>query len=176
MRELFADPLDEVRLRAHGALERAEKNLMRKIFAARQELERVLEPHARSLANARLAELYWELIYQNLVRGTLYRYTLAQVEHFCRRALSQDQRHAGMWYLLGRCAALNHAPQRAEQCFLRAQALRFPAERLMPWLAEAAFLKREFGRIGPLLDGLGAQPAPPSIQPVLRYWQNGESR
>jgi polysaccharide biosynthesis protein PelE len=170
LRDLLSDPVEEIRLLAYGIVDGTEKSIMQKIVVAREQLERVVDAHARGNANGRLAELYWELIYQNLVRGAVYRYTLSQVEHFARRALSQNQRNASMWYLLGRCASLNDAPQRAEQCFQRAQALHFPADQLLPRLAEVAFLKRDYSRIGPLLDSLGKGAMVPVLQPVVRYW------
>lgn len=52
----------------------------------------------------------------------------------------------------------------------RAQALGFPRERLVPWLAEAAFLQRDYARVAELLASLGHASALPLLKPVVQYW------
>ncbi|MDE2289408.1 MAG: hypothetical protein KGK15_14210 [Burkholderiales bacterium] len=170
LHDLLSDPIEEIRLLAYGIVDGTEKEIMQKIFVARAQLERATGGSERGQACSRLAELYWELIYQHLVQGEVFRYTLEQVESFAQQALAQGQEAAVMCYLLGRCALLRHTPERAEEFFRRAQALRFPADRLAPWLAEVAFLKGDYERIPPLLDTLNKATAAPFLQPIVRYW------
>ena len=170
LRDLLSDPIEEIRLLAYGIVDGTEKAIMQRIFVAREQLANATESDTEANACARLAELYWELIYQNLVRGEVYRYSLGQVERYARQALAQNQENASMYYLLGRCASLNDAPQHAEEFFKRAQELHFPTDRLLPWLAEMAFLKRDYSRVGPLLGSLSKGSMVPLLQPLMRYW------
>lgn len=170
MRDLLADPVEEIRLLAYGIVDGIEKSIMQRIFEARTQREKAPTADERADGSRRLAELYWELIYQNLVRGEVYRFTLDRVEQFAREALAHREDDAAMWYLLGRCALLRHDAEQAESCLLRAQFHHFPADRLLPWLAEVAFLKQQYGRVEQMLASLGNGGATPTLQPVVRFW------
>ncbi|VVE62574.1 polysaccharide transport system component protein [Pandoraea captiosa] len=194
-RDLLADPVEEVRLLAYGILDGMEKRIMQQIFVMRERHATAQDDDELAHACVRLAQLYWELIYQNLVRGEVLRFTLARVEHFAREALEQREEDASMWYLLGRCALLRENPDVAEMHLRQAQFHSFPTERLLPWLAEAAFQKRRYDRVAHLLGGLeagragrggvggidgidgiagargtGSVAASPAVQPVVRFW------
>lgn len=170
LRQLLSDPNEEIRLLAYGIVDGAEKNIMKSIFLAQERLQDAVTSTEKAHANSRLAELYWELIYQNLVEGELHRYTLGQVVLYANEALKQNNKNAAMWYLLGRCALLENKPQEAQNSLRNAQLYRFPTDRLLPWLAEAAFLQREYGSIKKLLIPLGNSTAPSLLQPSVRYW------
>lgn len=179
-RDLLADPVEEVRLLAYGILDGMEKRIMQQIYAMRDRHAAAQDEDERAHACRRLAQLYWELIYQNLVRGEVLRFTLERVEQFARDTLEQHEDDASMWYLLGRCALLREAPDVAEMYLRHAQFHSFPTERLLPWLAEAAFQKRRYDRVSQLLGGLGAgvtgakgvanATASPAVQPAVRFW------
>ncbi|MFJ2991059.1 lipopolysaccharide N-acetylglucosaminyl transferase [Pandoraea sp. NPDC087047] len=179
-RDLLADPVEEVRLLAYGILDGLEKRIMQQIYAMRERHESAPDEDERAHACRCLAQLYWELIYQNLVRGEVLRFTLERVEQFAREALEQHEDDASMWYLLGRCALLRERPEVAEMHLRQAQFHSFPTERLLPWLAEAAFQKRRYDRVAQLLGGLGAgvsgakgsptATASPVVQPAVRFW------
>ena len=179
-RDLLGDPVEEVRLLAYGILDGLEKRIMQQIFAMRERHEAAPDDDERAHASRCLAQLYWELIYQNLVRGEVLRFTLERVEQFARETLEQHEDDASMWYLLGRCALLRENPDLAEMHLRQAQFHSFPTERLLPWLAEAAFQKRRYDRVSQLLGGLGAGAAgakgashaagSPVVQPTVRFW------
>ncbi|VVD59646.1 polysaccharide transport system component protein [Pandoraea aquatica] len=179
-RDLLADPVEEVRLLAYGILDGMEKRIMQQIFVMRDRHEAAEDDDERAHACVCLAQLYWELIYQNLVRGEVLRFTLERVEKFARDALEQHEDDASMWYLLGRCALMREHPDVAEMHLRQAQFHSFPTERLLPWLAEAAFQRRRYDRVSLLLGGLGAgvtgakgvsnATASPVVQPAVRFW------
>ncbi|AVF40760.1 hypothetical protein [Pandoraea apista] len=176
-RDLLADPVEEVRLLAYGILDGMEKRIMQQIYAMRDRHAAAQDEDERAHASRCLAQLYWELIYQNLVRGEVLRFTLERVEQFARDTLEQHEDDASMWYLLGRCALLRETPDVAEMYLRHAQFHSFPTERLLPWLAEAAFQKRRYDRVSQLLGGMGANAtgakgpmASPAVQPVVRFW------
>ncbi|EON11615.1 MULTISPECIES: polysaccharide transport system component protein [Pandoraea] len=176
-RDLLADPVEEVRLLAYGILDGMEKRIMQQIYAMRDRHAAAQDEDERAHACRHLAQLYWELIYQNLVRGEVLRFTMERVEQFARDTLEQHDDDASMWYLLGRCALLRETPDVAEMYLRQAQFHSFPTERLLPWLAEAAFQKRRYDRVAQLLGGLGASAkgargatASQAVQPAVRFW------
>lgn len=170
LRQLLADPNEEIRLLAYGIVDGAEKAIMKRIFLAQEELADSVTLAEKFNANSRLAELYWELIYQHLVEGEIHIYTLEQVMHYAHNALKYHNKNAAMWYLLGRCALLEKKPEEAQSFLRNAQLYRFPNDRLLPWLAEALFLQREYGSIAKMLAPLGSNTASPLLQPSIRYW------
>lgn len=170
LRDLLSDPDEEIRLLAYGVVDNAEKKIMQQIFVVQEEMAEAFTIIEQTNINARLAELYWELIYQNLVRGDVYNYTVERVEHYARAAVGQNDELASMWYLLGRCALLGDRPEQAKEYLQRALFYQFPAERLLPWLAEAAFLQHDYSQLGEILRPLDNGTLSPILQPTVHYW------
>ncbi|CAG9168618.1 hypothetical protein LMG23992_01220 [Cupriavidus laharis] len=172
LRELLADSADDVRLLAYGMLDGAEKQLTQQILAELPRLEAAQTPAARAEVNKRLADLYWELIYQNLVQGDVYHYTASQVERHASAALEVDDTNASLWYMRGRLALVRNEPAQAREWLVRAQALGFARERVLPLLAEAAYLERDYAAVRSLMAEFDSPSPLPLMRPLLRYWQS----
>ncbi|CAB3774875.1 hypothetical protein [Paraburkholderia humisilvae] len=170
LRDLLADPIEDVRLIAYGTLDQAENDVMQKIFRTAQELDVAQSDSERHAINRQLAELYFELIYQNLVQGAVYTHTLEQADRYARAALEINDADAALWLIRGRLALAHGAADEAARYMARAQALGFPHERLVPWLAEAAYLQRDYPRVAELIASLGHASVLPMLKPVVRYW------
>lgn len=168
--DLLSDSSEEIRLLAYGIVDGAERAVMQQIFAANTRLTDATTKKERSEAHGQLAELYWELIYQNLVQGAVRQFTLDRVADHAREALGEKGTDATMWYLLGRCALLKEKPDEAQACFERARDEHFPADRLAPWLAEAAYLRGQYDQLSAMLNPLDKGTMPPMLQPVVSYW------
>ncbi len=162
LRELLADSTDDIRLLAYGMLDGAEKQLTQQILAELPRLEAADTPQARGEINKRLADLYWELIYQNLVQGDVYRYTASQVERYASAALETDDTNAALWYMRGRLALTRNAPAEARAWLTRAESLGFARERVLPLLAEAAYLERDYAAVHRLMAAFDSRFAAPA--------------
>ncbi|TMS58561.1 lipopolysaccharide N-acetylglucosaminyl transferase [Imbroritus primus] len=172
LRNLLGDPVDDVRLLAYGMLDRAEKDLTRKIL---QELPRLEAAHTDSERYAvakRLADLYWELIYQGLVQGDVYDYTAEQVERYASMALDIEPNNAALWYMRGRLAVTRHQFADADRYLERAEKQGFARERLVPAMAESAFLQRDFSRAASIMGSFSSHSPLPLLKPLLRYWNS----
>jgi polysaccharide biosynthesis protein PelE len=172
LRDLLADPIEDVRLIAYGTLDQAENEIMQKIFTTGKALEQAKDDGERHAINRRLAELYFELVYQNLVQGAVYRHTLEQADRYARAALAIDEKDAALWLIRGRLALAEGKPDEAGEYMERALELGFPRERLIPWLAEVAFLRGEYAQTGQWLATLGNAAALPTLKPVVTYWSS----
>lgn len=170
LRDLLADPVEDIRLIAYGTLDNAENEIMRKIYSAGQALADADSDAARYALNRQLAELHFELIYQSLVQGPVYRHTLEQAERHARAALDIDGRDAALWLIRGRLALATGRPDDAGAAMARALDLGFPRERLTPWLAEVAFLSGDHARTRELLTSLGNAAVLPTLKPIVTYW------
>jgi len=171
LRTLLADNADDVRLLAYGMLDGAEKRLTQQILAELPRLESAATPQARGEIHKRLADLYWELIYQNLVQGDVYRHTAEQAEHHAAAALAADRGNAALWFMRGRLALARRDTDRARDWLTHAESLGFARERVVPLLAEAAYLERDYAEVRALMAAFGSASPLPLLRPVLRYWQ-----
>ena len=170
LRELLSDPVEEIRLLAYGINEAAENRIRQEILIARQLLDAAQSDIEHAQLAARLAELHWELVYQNLVHGELRQFTLRCVRQFSHEALVHDAKQGSLWYLLGRSALITHEPEQAREYLLRAQEHGFPANRLATWLAEADFQQGQYAAVPRTLGVLDGISAPTAYEPVKRYW------
>lgn len=171
LQNLLSDKTEEIRLLAYGIFDTAEKVIMQEVVLTREKIAQATTAAELAGANSRLAELHWELIYQNFVRGEMRGHTLKRVEQYAQEALELNSRDANMWYLLGRCALLKESADDADTFLSRAQRNQFPSGRLLPWMAEAAFLRGEYTKIPEMLAPLSHSGTASSIlKPVVRYW------
>ena len=170
LRELLADPVDDVRLLAYGMLDGKEKALSSKIQAARDTLAGMQVPEEIRVTNKQIAEYYWELVYQNLVLGDMLKFAAEEALRHARAALAIDALDAGLWFMLGRLALAIDDFDEADNAFRQAQAQAFPRERMLPYLAELLFRQRRFSEVRTLFGELRGQVAAPALLPLRRYW------
>ncbi|HEU4622792.1 MAG TPA: lipopolysaccharide N-acetylglucosaminyl transferase [Burkholderiaceae bacterium] len=175
LRDLLADPLEDVRLLAYGLLDNKEKAITQRITRERETLKTLdaRQDAAEVLAtNKRIAELYWELIYQNLVHGDLLVFAANEAYAHAEAALLIDNQDFGLWFLLGRLGLARNDLASASNAFEIALEHGFPRERLLPYLAELRFRERRFSDVLILVGELKQQRNAPVIEPVLRYWKS----
>ncbi|RTZ47696.1 hypothetical protein EKL30_01500 [Candidimonas sp. SYP-B2681] len=171
LRRRLSDSSEEIRLLAYGIAEAAEKSLMQRIFTFKERLNQENNAVEQAELTSWLAELHWELVYQKLVHGPVLRYTVETAERYARESLAIDEDNMDMWCLLGRCALVRDEPHAAGHFFEQARARHFPEGRLLPWMAEAAFERRDYRRIAEFLSPLNEGPARPGVQPAMNYWK-----
>ncbi|MBN3765302.1 sugar ABC transporter permease [Burkholderia sp. Ac-20365] len=172
---MLADPLDDIRLLAYGILDNREKVLTQQILVERPKLDTKLNPDLsdaeRARANRTLAQLYSELIYENLVTGDVYRNAADQADGFAAAALEHDPKDAALWRLRGRLAIARADLDGADMMLQRAIDCGFPRERMLPYLAETAYLRRDFARVRKLLAEMDSRAATPTLSAVLDFWK-----
>lgn len=175
LQSMLADPLDDIRLLAYGILDNREKGLTQRILAERAKLDGKSQPAVtgdqRRVANKALAELYSELIYEHLVKGDVYRNAADQADAYAKAALDADPADASLWRLRGRMALDQHNLDAADEMLQRAIDCGFPRERMLPYLAEVAFLRRDYPRVRRLLAEVEQYGTLPTLRPVLDYWR-----
>lgn len=174
LREVLSDPSEDLRLLAYGMLDNLEKRLNRSIDQELDALQAAqsLQQNAQALDSAqRLSDLYWELVYQQLVQGDLRQHALQESLHYCRQVLAQQPGNAPLLLRQGR---LQHAlgdNAQARASYQQAQQLGLPATRVLPYQAELCFAERDFAQARALLQQLGQWNALPRLRPVIDYWR-----
>ncbi|PYE17203.1 hypothetical protein [Paraburkholderia silvatlantica] len=172
LRELLADPVDDLRLLAYGMLDQAENEIVNRIFACEEALTRASTEAEQLALHRQLAELHFELVYQRLAQGDVYHHAIAEAEMHARRAqaLAQGERDAALCLLLARLALARDRADEATPLLERARELSFPRERLLPWLAEAAFRQGRHAEAAAIVGELARHAGTPALKPVIDYW------
>ncbi|MGH1357670.1 MAG: hypothetical protein ACRBC3_02795 [Burkholderiaceae bacterium] len=170
LRQLLADPIEDIRLLAYGMIDGKEKTIGMRILSEESRLESTTDSEALYGCNKRLAELYWELAYQKLVQGDMLVHTCNQARHHALEAVAAHDEDAGLWFLLTRVAIELREPDEAETALIRARELGFPRDQLIPYEAELAFLQRRFREIPQLFGTLISTPAALRLSSIYRFW------
>lgn len=171
LRGLLADPADDMRLLAYGILDSKEKQITHRILDSRRRLAHSDQPVDQFRLNKLVAELHWELIYQDLVQGDMRSFSAGQVRKYAMQALQLRADDAGVWFLLTRLELLCGDVAAVEHALAEARKGNFARERLLPYLAELRFLQRRYGEVRTLFDELADQPGVPALAQSRRYWR-----
>ncbi|SFN81549.1 hypothetical protein SAMN05660284_02322 [Formivibrio citricus] len=174
LRTLLNDPEEDLRLLAYGMLDSEEKNINERINQALDEYRRATEP--KTDISRRLAFLYWELVYQNLVQGDVKLYALQEAGRFAREVLDVTPSDAGVWVLLGKIRGSSGEWEAAHDALMQGRSLGFPATRLIPYLAEHAFRQRRFDEVKTLLQSMETIAVGDVMQPIFDFWTKDENR
>lgn len=171
LKQVLTDPADDIRLLAYGMLDNREQQINQRIHQERDRLQEATTPQGQYSSARRLAGLYGELIYQGLVEGDVKAFALQEAEKYARQALiyrSDDAallvQHAKLLQQQGRLAE-------AEGRYHQALALGMPQSRIVPWLAELHFFRRDFQRVRQLLRDMDSTAVPGSLGNILAYWK-----
>lgn len=176
LRTLLSDPSDDMRLLAYGILDTKEKAITSRILDNRHLLEAVPDDAERFRLNKLIAELYWELVYQDLVQGDMRAFSAEQVRKYATAALSLRDADAGLWFLLVRLELFSQRIAAAEMALAKAREADFARERLLPYLAELRFLQRRFDDVQQLFEEMADRAGVPALAQSRRYWLAGGGR
>ncbi|MFV8572079.1 HEAT repeat domain-containing protein [Marinobacter sp. SBS5] len=145
LKEALKDPSDDIRLLAYSMLEQKEKRLATQAQQLKKLLDEPDHPDRRRLTR-RLAHTWWEIAYLGLAQGGLKQYYLENARNLLVDLTKERSLHND-WRLLGRIElALGHT-EAASNAFEAALASGAPPELIYPYLAEMAFLARDFQKV-----------------------------
>ena len=168
LRSLLDDPEEDLRLLAYGMLDSEEKRINEQINLALNEYHST--QGIRTEIARRLAFLYWELVYQNLVLGDVRLYALQEAGRYANETLTAMPEDAGTWVLLGKVRGAYCEWDRAHDALQQGLRLGYPETRLQPYLAEHAFRQRDFAKVKKILQSMESLAVGDVMQPVIRFW------
>jgi hypothetical protein len=183
LRNLLSDPSDDMRMLAYGILDGKEKKVTQRILEARRQLDDLDaigvadadSDRQRIKLHTYIAELYQELIYQDLVQGDLLSYSCDQIRNHVRQAMMLAPQDQGLWFMLGRLELSCSNVNGAELALRQASQYGFTRERLLPYLAELGFLQKNYRYVRALFSEMAADSGIASASPLHRYWRDGNA-
>jgi hypothetical protein len=173
LRDTLGEDAEDLRLLAYGILSSKEKVISERIHIVLEQFKAAKEQQdfEASFAAAReLAELYWELVYQNLVQGGMLSYALEQVQFYAAQAIQWRDSDAGLRVLSGRAHLSVGNLDLAAASFSEAVALGLPQANVSSYLAELAFLKRDYTYIRNIMHQDQVEINLPRSTHIVNYW------
>ncbi|MEE3170408.1 MAG: polysaccharide biosynthesis protein [Pseudomonadota bacterium] len=168
LREALKDPADDVRLLAYSMLEQKEKALASQSRRLQLELESP-EVDEEPRLKRRLAQVWWEMAYLGLAQGSLRSYYLTSARRLLQELTDRFSMHND-WRLLGRIELDMGNIIAAKRAFDFAVEKGAPQELILPYLAEVAFLERDFQRVRYFLASLARHRPHPRLRTLIEGW------
>jgi hypothetical protein len=176
LEDLLGDSTDDVRLVAFGMLDAEEKKLSVHIQREREALLRALTPDQHYSCLSHLAELHWELIYASLAQGELRNHILGQARNYLEQALATGVApNSGLLFLNARILLAQGEVENAHVALQQSIALGQPKISALPYLAEMAFKRREFGLVKQLMAQLVELNAASRTRAVADFWTGSDN-
>ena len=161
---------ERIRLTAYNLLDRKVTELNRQI----QQLEKhVADGDSKQMSNTwlQIASNYWELLTLEKGEPVARRQLLDKAAQAAIQSIVAMPINRNAHFLLGRVSLSQGDMRRANVAFQKAKALGMPADKVMPYLAEAAFMRHDFKQVRKLLQQLDpAIRAYPPLSHVSEYW------
>jgi len=173
LRNLLADPADDVRLLAYGILDSKEKKITQHIVELRGQLVGESDDQVRAVLYRQMAELYQELIYQNLVQGDMLHYSCGQMREYATASLAINEEQPGLWFMLVRLELMTGNVEGSAKALQNAAEHGFPRARLLPYLAELSYLERDYEQVRKLFIEQGYNPSVSPNPQLHRFWRHG---
>jgi tetratricopeptide (TPR) repeat protein len=177
LRNVLNDPSEDLRMLAYGMIDTQEQRINRAIDhelhvlrqAAGGQQDLANNPVALEAAQ-HLAELYWELVYQELAQGDLREHAMREALRYGDMVLAAEPTHTLLWLQRGRLLHSLGQGVEAGQCYQKALSMGAAATRVLPYQAELCFEQRDFATTRMLMQRLNTESALPRLRPMIDYW------
>lgn len=143
----LSDSSDEVRLYSFSLIDNFEKELNHKIHNGLVQLQHSPEGTAKGEAYKKLAFLYWEMLYYEITDLHLKEYFVDKVHLMIDSARIHLKNDAALLVLLGRVFLFSGKIDEAEKSFKNALLMGAKAKGISSYMAEIAYLKRDFSDV-----------------------------
>ena len=118
-----------------------------------QKLREANTTEMKLVGTRRLAELYWELVYAGLVHGDVRAHAIQETDRYLDEAMRVAPDDAGLWFLKGKMLLTRRDPA-AEAAFHRAVANGLEESRVLAFLGQIAFERRDFTEVKRIFSAL----------------------
>ncbi|MFK7994635.1 MAG: hypothetical protein AB8B87_10890 [Granulosicoccus sp.] len=160
---------EKVRLTAYKTLDRKVTTLNKRIQHLENELDSAQEESSDKWLQ--IASNYWELVTLEGTEVVARKQLLSKAASAAIKAVSKLPGNRDAHLVLGRVSLAQGDTRRASVALERAQALGMPADKVLPYLAECAYLDKNLPRVQRILAGLDSSiVAYPPLSHVARYW------
>lgn len=175
LRLATGDTDDEIRLLAFNLFDRQERVISQSITKCLEELKTATVPSKRAELCRSLALSNWEMVYNGLAQAELQEFFIKQSLTYALEASSLGGSDPVILVLIGRIHLMRHQIEKAEEAIKEAMALGATTTKVLPYLAEIAFIRRDIPLLKQYLEMDPLLRHKPGIGPVAQFW-NGAWR
>lgn len=165
-----SDNDDEIRLLAFNLTDQREKVINKGISESLTSLQEAENSDKRLKHYRKLAFSYWELVFNDLAQQDLAEFYLSSALSYAVQALDIDGNDPNLLILLGRLHLRKGNIEEAEQAINSAMNKGAHRDRVVPYLAELAFLRRDFVTMKSYFEQNPLLRHKPGIGPVAQFW------
>ncbi len=159
-----------IRQTAAETLNQKTKSLNREIRRLNKDIK-TTQGADRSNIWLQIAGNYWELLTLEMDDPAARKQILSKVAAASAMAIKALPTNRNAYFTLGRALLSQGDAQRAVLAFQKAKTLGMPAEKITPYLAESAFVSRDFKSVSVLLKSIDkAFLRYPPLKNVAEYW------
>ncbi len=145
--------IDEVRLQTYSVLEKTEKFIMKNISMFKTLLSTTKNPQTLSYIYLKLANSYWDLILYNLVDESIKEEFFNTALTYLKKSISLNPTKEA-YFLAGKMYLKLKDLSKAEEYLLHIYREPYYKNKVIPYLAELYFYKKEFSQIKATLSEL----------------------
>jgi hypothetical protein len=163
------DPSDDVRLFAFSRIEQFRATIEDRIESLKAATPE--DDDEQTVIDLRLAESHWELAYLGLVEGAVLQHTLATAKAHVEDAARRAPSDAPVNFVRGRILLALGDVVAASAAFTKAMNHGYPRRRVLPYLAECAYRRRELDVVPRLMREVASSPQDhPYLAHVTDFW------
>ena len=163
-------PVERIRLTAYQTLDRKVSRLNGEIqLLEKQANEQMGEEKSNTWLQ--IASNYWELLTLEKDEPIAREQLLKKASNAATQATLVMSTNRNAWFTLGRISLARGKAQQAEMAFIKALRLGMPAAKVSPFLAEAAFARRDFNQVYKIIKSINpAFRAYPPLSHLSEFW------
>ncbi len=162
---------DESRLLCFGAINQIEKKLNDQISDALKAIEITQNNKEKSSYKKKIAHLYWEFIYYQLVSKDLQDFYLNNAKDFALKALKDDYDKVELYLLLGKINLKMKLYDESLDALKEAIKSPYFREGALPYLAQLYFEKRDFKALKEVLNEIKKIEYTPKALMISSLWR-----
>ncbi len=161
---------ERIRLVAYQMLDKKINRLNQEILRLESDA-RVASGTGKSNIHLQIANNYWELLTIEEDEPVARKELLAKAETHASLAISIAPGNINAQFVLGQIYLKQHENEKANQAFMRAVDLGMSKDKVLPYIAEAAFVKRDFKLLQSTIRAIDpAFKSYPPFSQVIEYW------
>ena len=170
IKELLSDRDNEIRLYSFSILNSKEQQLNNQINHLSQLINESKNEEEKSSLSLDIAQNYWEFIYQGLTEEENIPIIVDRIEYFAKESLKSNKNKATAQLLLAKSYFTIKNYTKALNYFNESLKSGIPKIKILPYLAEIAYEKRDFIEVKKLMQELKTKETHPTIEPIKSIW------
>lgn len=169
-KQLVSDDSEEIRICAFSMLESQLDYLNNQISLLSKKHAESPAAGEKAFVAKQIALLYWELVYRNLSDKEFQKILMERSRFYAEDALNTLTGDISLWSLLAKIHIANGDFELAKKNLLVAEIFGAPQSNILPYLAQLAYLKKDYDGVKSYLSLLTSKAYIFKIEAIIEYW------